>query len=58
MVNYVKVDVVCPCGRLLKTQNNNADSGSTSTGYMTCPSCRRRVVYQIRGAYAYTSYKN
>ena len=58
MVNYVKVKVVCKCGALLKTLNNNANSGSTSTGYMNCPSCRRRVVYQVCGANAYTSYKN
>lgn len=57
MANYVKVDVVCPCGRLLKTVNSNADSGITTNGNMKCSSCKKNVAYQIRGANAYTSYK-
>ena len=57
MANYVKVDVVCPCGRLLETRNNNADSGSTTSGIRKCPSCKKDVSYQVRGAIAFTSYK-
>jgi hypothetical protein len=58
MANYVKVDVVCPCGRLLTTKTSNADSGSISSGSMRCPSCKKNVSYQVRGANAYTSYKD
>ncbi len=57
MANYVKVDIVCPCGRLLRTVTNNADSGGTSSGSITCPSCKKHVSFQVRGANAYTSYK-
>ena len=55
--NYVKVDVVCPCGRLLLTRSSNADSGSTTRGSKMCPACRRNVEWSVRGAYSYTNYK-
>lgn len=58
MSHYVNVDVICPCGRLLMTSHNNAESNSVSSGSKRCPSCKREVSYQIKGAEAYTSYKN
>lgn len=58
MSNYVDVNVVCPCGRLLLKRHNNAESNSTTSGSKRCPSCKKEVVYQITGANAYTSYKN
>lgn len=55
--NYVKINVNCPCGRLLKTVNANADGGSITNSSMMCPSCKKNVSIQIRGATSSTSYK-
>ncbi|BDS17331.1 hypothetical protein [Clostridium perfringens] len=57
MVNYVSVKVVCPCGRLLETRRCNAESNSTTKGSRKCPSCKKKVAYQITGGRAYTSYE-
>lgn len=57
MANYVKVDIVCPCGRLLQSRSNNADSRSTTRGTIVCPACKKRVEYAVTGANAYTNYK-
>lgn len=57
MVNYVSVRVVCPCGRLLETRRCNAESNSTTKGSKKCPSCKKKVAYQITGGRAYTSYE-
>lgn len=57
MSNYVKVDVVCPCGRLLRTVTSNSESGSTTTSSTKCSSCKKNVSIQVRGSNAYTSYK-
>jgi len=57
MANYVKVDIVCPCGRLIRTVTSNADSSSTTRGTSHCPACKKNVEYAIRGTNAYTNYK-
>ena len=58
MSNYVTVDVVCPCGKLLMTKRNNADSNSVTSGSKRCTSCNREVRYEIRGANAKKKKKN
>lgn len=57
MANYVKVAIVCPCGKLLQMRNNNADSGSTTRGQSYCSACKRNVQWAVTGASAYTNYK-
>lgn len=57
MAQYVKVDIVCPCGKLLETRTSNADSGSTTRGIKLCPSCKKKVEFAVRGSHAYTNYK-
>lgn len=57
MANYVKVNVVCPCGKLLLSRTNNADSGGIIRGQSHCSACKNNVQWQIQGAYAYTNYK-
>lgn len=58
MSHYVTVEIVCPCGRLLMTRNNNAESNSVTSGSKRCPSCKREVSYQVIGDHAHTSYKD
>lgn len=57
MAQYVKVPVVCPCGKLLCTLSSNAESKSTSRGTKHCTACKRTVEYAITGANVYTNYK-
>ncbi len=57
MSNYVTVDIVCPCGRLLLTRRENAESNHVTSGSKRCPSCKKEVSYQVRGINAFTSYK-
>ncbi|HHD2820123.1 TPA: hypothetical protein ACOTGY_001364 [Clostridium perfringens] len=57
MAKYVSVSVVCPCGRLLETRRCNAESNSTTKGSKKCPSCKKKVAYQITRGRAYTSYE-
>lgn len=47
MSNYVKVDVVCPCGRLLRTVTSNSESGSTTTSSTKCSSCKKMFQFRL-----------
>lgn len=57
MSDYGNVNVVCPCGRLLKSVKSNFKNQSTTNSSMKCTSCKKDVAIQVRGANAYTSYK-
>lgn len=46
-----KKDIVCPCGRLLGSTANSSGGGTK-----VCPSCKKRVHYDITPARVYTSY--
>ena len=58
MANYVKVDVICPCGNKLLTRQSNADSGSTTKDTKRCPACKRDVMWWVRGDRSGAAYKN
>lgn len=51
----VKVNVICPCGKLLITKNMTPTS--TSSGHATCPACRNKVRWDISNGQAYTAYQ-
>ena len=51
----VKVSIVCPCGKLLTTKNVNP-TGKAS-GSVGCPSCRKRVAWQISNGQCHVTAK-
>lgn len=53
---YQQIRIVCPCGRLLKTAQGKSESKSVTKGTIRCPSCKRKVAYQLVGINSYTSY--
>lgn len=57
MSNYVRVEVKCPCGRVLKTGTYNTESTSTTRGTLFCINCRKKVEFEIKGASVRTHYK-
>lgn len=61
MYERVRVDIVCPCGRLLDYRNvtvsDGKASGSTVRGTKTCPACKKTVEYAVTGTHAYTNYR-
>ena len=46
-----KLPVKCPCGRLVKTTPTNIGAKT-----MICPSCKRRIRYEVVGNKVYVSY--
>ena len=46
-----KKDIVCPCGRLIRQTTSNAGAGT-----VVCPSCKKRIRYDITSNKVYTSY--
>ncbi|MGL4762367.1 MAG: hypothetical protein ACRCWG_13045 [Sarcina sp.] len=57
MANYINVDVVCPCGKLLDNFHRNADCNSVTKGEKNCPACKKKVRYELVREKAYTHYK-
>ncbi len=56
-MNYVSVDVECPCGYLLTVVRSDLDSNGIRSGRKTCPACRKTVVYQVRAGHAHAAYE-
>ena len=61
MTERVRVDIVCPCGRLLDYTRVSVYDGKTQggarRGTKTCPACKKTVEYSIIGTNAYTNYR-
>lgn len=61
MTERVRVDIVCPCGRLLDYTKVSVYDGKTQggarRGTKTCPACKKTVEYSIIGTNAYTNYR-
>lgn len=36
----VKVDIVCPCGKLLRTKRSDTNMLGKSSGNQVCPNCK------------------
>lgn len=53
MAERIKKNIVCPCGRLLGT-NQNSSGGGTKV----CPSCKRKVRYEVTPTHIYVHYEN
>lgn len=48
-----KKDIVCKCGKLLGTTTNFSGGGTK-----VCPSCKKRVRYDVTPTGVHTSYVN
>lgn len=46
-----KKNIVCRCGKLLGTTSNSSGGGTK-----ICPSCKRKVRYDVTPTRVYTSY--
>ena len=59
MIQYVTVHIVCPCGKLLKTQRTSVGQGSggTTRDSLFCPACKKMVQYAIADGECFTNYK-
>lgn len=57
MVQYVKVDIVCPCGHVIRSVPTNPTSTSGVRGTSRCQACNRNIEYFIRGRDVRTNYK-
>lgn len=57
MVQYVKVDIVCPCGYVIRSVPTNPTSTSGVRGTSRCQACNRNIEYFIRGRDVRTNYK-
>lgn len=57
MVNYIFVEVKCPCGKLLEKRRSNAESNSTTRGSRRCPRCKKMVRYEVTGGRVNTNYE-
>ena len=60
MYQKVRVDMVCPCGRLLDYRNVSVIDGKTAgitRGTKRCPACKKTVEYAYIGTNCYTNYK-
>jgi ribosomal protein S27AE len=57
LAKYKDVFVICPCGSVLFTMNNNIESRLINYGSRRCPSCGKEVSYQIKGDESYSDYK-
>ena len=53
----VMVDIVCPCGKLLRTKRSDTNMLGKSSGNQVCPNCKKRVYWDVSKDKAYTSYK-
>lgn len=56
MSSYVNAQIKCPCGRLIRNYSCRPDSTSIVHGYAHCPSCGKKVEYEITRGKAHTHY--
>ena len=56
MVTYVKVFIVCRCGKLLGTRNVPSN-GARSSGMIRCSGCKKNVQWTIEKGRCFTNYK-
>ena len=52
-----KVNVACPCGKLIKTVTVNDKGTARMSGTNTCTSCKSKVAWNIAGFEAFASIK-
>ena len=55
MSELIKLEIKCPCGRLLEIRSVTPSSSTSFT--KKCSSCKQDIFIQIRNGKAYTSYK-
>lgn len=53
----VKVDIVCPCGRLYQSKMVSGNQYNRQSGSGTCSGCKKKFEWQISGTNVYTNYK-
>lgn len=55
MLQQGRVNIQCPCGKLLKTQM--VTENTRTRGQLLCTACKKRVEFSVIAFECYTNYK-